>query len=841
MSTLRRNTFIVSEQASEPPRPARISGMDRQNLMRLKVNRIALVQELKVEHVLGALARAGIITEQDFRKIETGRTPQDRARILIDLLPTKGKDSEWYKCFREALLHPEGGKNVKHRYRPLVEFLDNTVIHRPISQAEKFSDVGSRSVTNGVSKAQYPRYDPLPQIIDKPTEPDVLKLHDGDETSHSVDTKPTGQRSDFLSVNMDFDKKPLWSGETQKPMILVKGFFHQWIPTPENFRSLIDLPSELKQLLEDIGTPEAIEQLKMEQTALHYLRRLEVLFVLARRRQLPTGFELCMCDTVQELLSHPDLFHLYLKHLNTLQESDVNITKDIAHSYAAVLEMLVSDPYSGLRQQVDDVGFRFVDMLLALDMWSLAEEVIQSIINFLMANPALENLIDEYKAHKKMMAVRNQACNFKGAQHSYFCAAQLTYQIQMVSFGRRVIFEGRLHQELSATMLEFGSIHSAHGWSRKSLHEVDPEDHESVVEVVTHAVLTHCACWQMNKAEALAVFAMQFATEKFGKYHPMYIKALSSLCHVCNEFKQDQIGLELANELLERTEKIYNCETLHLASAHRTLSKALMAVQAYHTDDSYYNHAIEAVCIARRLLPDGHALLHPYLANFALALQWKSLHCPKEVQDSTLLWAETEAKHALSIVHNNYGDISLRSAQIHTLLGQIYSKMNKQQEDMDSAPMAQSEKHLTTAVDVLKLCQPMASNYLLLAHATLGTFLSVMGQHEKAIYHLKQVIMYHESTGTYLKWVEICFQTLISLLQTPGAPYANSEEADHLQVVLSLWLRENPKHEPVDAAQLCLGPPSFRDFLDKFDSWQSAVAKIQTLKDTMKGVEVIKT
>ena len=52
-----------------------------------------------------------------------------------------------------------------------------------------------------------------------------------------------------------------------------------------------------------------------------------------------------------------------------------------------------------------------------------------------------------------------------------------------------------------------------------------------------------------------------------------------------------------------------------------------------------------------------------------------------------------------------------------------------------------AEKHLVMAVDFMKLCQPSASNYLLLAHATLGTFLSVIGKHEKAIYHLKQVIM----------------------------------------------------------------------------------------------------
>ena len=39
-----------------------------------------------------------------------------------------------------------------------------------------------------------------------------------------------------------------------------------------------------------------------------------------------------------------------------------------------------------------------------------------------------------------------------------------------------------------------------------------------------------------------------------------------------------------------------------------------------------------------------------------------------------------------------------------------------------------------------------------------------------------------ESTGYYLRWVHVCFQSLINLLQQEGAPYANAEEADRMQV-----------------------------------------------------------
>ena len=36
-----------------------------------------------------------------------------------------------------------------------------------------------------------------------------------------------------------------------------------------------------------------------EEIALKNLRKLEVISALARRKQLPSGFELCMCDAVQ--------------------------------------------------------------------------------------------------------------------------------------------------------------------------------------------------------------------------------------------------------------------------------------------------------------------------------------------------------------------------------------------------------------------------------------------------------------------------------------------------------------------------------------------------------------
>lgn len=61
-----------------------------QNVQRLRVNRVALVQLLKVDHVLPRLIRNNVINEDEQKVILSGKTQQDKTRKLLDLLPPKG-------------------------------------------------------------------------------------------------------------------------------------------------------------------------------------------------------------------------------------------------------------------------------------------------------------------------------------------------------------------------------------------------------------------------------------------------------------------------------------------------------------------------------------------------------------------------------------------------------------------------------------------------------------------------------------------------------------------------------------------------------------------------------
>lgn len=216
-----------------------MSGIDRQNIMRLRINRIALVQELRVEYILSYLKECGIINEEDQRKIDMGTTPSDKARRLIDLLPTKTHIQDWYQSFREALLNPDGNAEVKKRCKAMVEFLDNTVIHRPTSQQSRFSG-------SDASSMKLPHYQPLPSISkeQKKSLPQNVLILD-DRQKDPAKEEYTAEKGVRDNAPEKEDKMVPWSSDKMESMTLVKGFFQQWVTTPDNFRSLIQVRRNL--------------------------------------------------------------------------------------------------------------------------------------------------------------------------------------------------------------------------------------------------------------------------------------------------------------------------------------------------------------------------------------------------------------------------------------------------------------------------------------------------------------------------------------------------------------------------------------------------------------------
>lgn len=75
--------------------------MNQQDKLKLQQNRTAIVKDLDVKSVLDQLYADGIISSEDFERINAEKTTQDRCRYLLDMLPSKGPRA--FSCFRESL------------------------------------------------------------------------------------------------------------------------------------------------------------------------------------------------------------------------------------------------------------------------------------------------------------------------------------------------------------------------------------------------------------------------------------------------------------------------------------------------------------------------------------------------------------------------------------------------------------------------------------------------------------------------------------------------------------------------------------------------------------------
>ena len=152
-----------------------MSPLEHQQFQRLKVNRIAVLQELKVDHILHYLLSKSVLNRNDITKIEKGRSTTEKSKLLLDILPTKGRASNWYKHFRSALLNPSvEDTSVKHKYQILVEFLDNTIIDQmshPIRVSNSSSTITAQPQlrTADAAMTSLSKYKPLPEITNSPS------------------------------------------------------------------------------------------------------------------------------------------------------------------------------------------------------------------------------------------------------------------------------------------------------------------------------------------------------------------------------------------------------------------------------------------------------------------------------------------------------------------------------------------------------------------------------------------------------------------------------------------------------------------------------------------------
>lgn len=200
------------------------------------------------------------------------------------------------------------------------------------------------------------------------------------------------------------------------------------------------------------------------------VRKLEIIAVLARRKQLPDGFELCMCEAVHDVLLDTKNHHMYFKYLRMLERSDVDLLIDIVQSFGSVLEgMDISRVGSDATQSAMKIGFALLDFLGKYGYFQQAEGIMTILLAVLNLSHNIDSWVTKYKGFIKLMHFRNLNYDFRKTQNAYGLVNEMEWQISMMSFGQDILDKTAFYVEMSTLMLEYGSANASFGWVQKAI------------------------------------------------------------------------------------------------------------------------------------------------------------------------------------------------------------------------------------------------------------------------------------------------------------------------------------------------------------------------------------
>uniref|UniRef100_A0A1I8H075 CARD domain-containing protein n=1 Tax=Macrostomum lignano TaxID=282301 RepID=A0A1I8H075_9PLAT len=142
-------------------RVSSVSQREAQNVLRLRVNRVCLVQQLNVDPVVDYLRREGILSDTDVRFVSRGANRSEKTRMLLDMLPSKDPSTQWYNKFRTSLSATSTvDATTARNHQILVDFLDST----------NLANLKSSS-TDSVQHSEQQQQPPLPPIQPQEDDP----------------------------------------------------------------------------------------------------------------------------------------------------------------------------------------------------------------------------------------------------------------------------------------------------------------------------------------------------------------------------------------------------------------------------------------------------------------------------------------------------------------------------------------------------------------------------------------------------------------------------------------------------------------------------------------------
>ncbi|XP_074643195.1 uncharacterized protein LOC141900284 isoform X2 [Tubulanus polymorphus] len=777
------------------PKPEDLNSINTQNVMRVKVNRVSILQVLRVEDVLDYLKSRQVLKEKEVELILSGETRQEKVRWLIDLLACRSHSSTWYKHFYSALSTCSVEPHIRLKYNALLGFLDNTIIRRPGELAYSPSTLYLTS-----PNLQYPRYDPLPDIQAK------LKIDEENEEQKNNDdiTNNEGETDTNRSVH-------------------VRGMVDFWIDEP--LKSSIHHPEEHFQRLKNSKNAADLKQLSDEKLALLHIQNFEVTFVAYSSGKLPDGFVFCMAEAVQELLSDVKNYFLLIKYLNQMKLLYlVEPIKCLTTSFCNFATTVGSAKIPENRDLIVKLGFKFFDLLQEYGSHNEAEIVMATVLRYLASYQCLETLTSTYEASVKLAHVRNINHEYKSAHSALNIALQVGHVIELMSFGQDILDKTGYYLELSYLQQKYGNHISGLDWAHKALKNVKTVNENQFIDVLCIATQAYIHRLQIQKAGMLAKHAVQQACEIFGMNHPVFVKSLLNYIDFSNAFIMDEEGINIAKMTLNLAKKIYGVidnsenpvattvESVVLAHTHLAVSTALQVAESFDKD-AYLQHANTAYQIAGNCLGSMHPSLATFQENLVSCMIIKARRSEMNSNDwkTAVVIAETEAKTSMNTCVSKYGDISWRSGMSSLKLADVLFLTGRTEE---------AENEYLDVLERFKICLNSSSCYHKQAYAVIGRFYLRTQRPLEALTYLEKSLERIDTGGIYVKWMHDAFINLLEACKS-----TDDSEHDNYSDKMSKWLTNSKPFTQTTWEDLIKKPESFEQFMKTFDALRDLLIK----------------
>ena len=389
--------------------------MDREkaNIMRLRVNRLNLVQKIEPSEVLPKLVKYKVVERIEAESASSGRTREDRARNLIDLLITKEHfQKDWYNHFRNIL--------QDCNYKELVVFLDNTIIKPPnfvsrFANKDIYNEKSRKSNETSVNQDDNVRL----ETIESLNSANNFKSN----TSKNTSEKVTG---------ISFDEDKLNS-------VMMKGSYEKTILNLQTFSLR---PEAVIAELSKYDDLDDLKQIDLENSSFIWARKLELLYSLYQSEEpLKNSFFLDN-EVVSTIISSQSNF-IYMKYFKNLKDSfGIDMLKYFKNS---LFEYIKSGPTNlKFYDNLDDLVKNLSLFLVKNEENDLANHILTSYLNYVSS--VQENSVSTdthfksaFEIQSLLLLVKNNLMDFKNAYEIYTILSKLYIQIKSLSIGKKNI------------------------------------------------------------------------------------------------------------------------------------------------------------------------------------------------------------------------------------------------------------------------------------------------------------------------------------------------------------------------------------------------------------------